>query len=68
MKSFAKSLLFFMPFKKFQKYTARINGLESLKGKQVTFDEYIAMHFFFEDIDALKEHVQAYRFVDKQVC
>ena len=33
----------------------------------MTFDQYVAMHKFLEEIEALKEHVQAYRYVDKQV-
>lgn len=60
-------MLFFMPFKKYSQYASRIEKNESLKEQQVTFDQYVAIHMFLEEIEALKEHVQAYRYVDKQV-
>ena len=67
MKAFAKSLLNFMPFKKYKQYADRIDKMDHLNDKNVTFDQYVAFHSFLEEIDALKEHVQAYRYVDKQV-
>jgi Ca2+-binding EF-hand superfamily protein len=64
---FARSLLIYMPFSKFNHYISRIETeLEHLKTGRVTFDQFVAFQYFLGDVEAIKDHVNQYRFIDKK--
>ena len=56
-----------MPFSKFTQYVSRVETeLEHLKTGRVTFPEFVAFQYFLADVEAIKDHVNQYRFLDKK--
>ena len=55
-----------MPFNKYQTYLARIHGNKKFEDKRVSYKEYVTFHLFQKEIDQVKEHVNAFRFIDKK--
>lgn len=56
-----------MPFSKFTQYISRVDSeLAHLKSGRVTFPEYVAFQYFLADVEAIKDHVNQYRYLDKK--
>jgi len=62
---FAKSLLIFLPFSKYNSYIKHIDKNLSLKDQKVSFGEFLAFHYFMEDIDHLRNQFEMYAYLEK---
>ena len=64
---FAKSLLIFLPFSKYNTYIKHIEKNLSLKDHKVSFGEFLAFHYFMEDIEELRNQVEMYAYIEKNI-
>ena len=59
--------MIFLPYSKFTQYISRVDTeLAHLKSGRVSFPEFVAFQYFLADVEAIKDHVNQYRYLDKK--
>ena len=66
MEEFAKSQLLFLPIGKMKRYLDIIHKNEAISNKFVTYEEYVAWQYFLKNIDAVLQHVNEFRTIDRE--